>query len=183
MSIVARHKPPDSRIERKIVTAMIVSDSFLQQIQAIYRTDSLKLRYTKTIADWCMEYYHEFKISPKQHIEDIFQSKTKLNFPEDQALEIQDFLSDISEEYQHSENLNVEYLLQQTEDHFRLASLDNLKVNLSKALISGKAEEAESLIKNYERVVRQSTKGTDLFRDSQSLLQTFGETEQTNKII
>ena len=183
MALVSRLKPPDARLERKICTSMIISDEYLRQVREIYREDSLKLGFTKKIADWCIEYYEQYKRAPNIHIEDIFHAKTKHNFPPEMADEIADFLADISEEYQYSEKINVEYLLKQTEDHFRLCSLDALRVQLNKAVISGNAEEGEALTKGYQRVVRQQTKGVDIFRSIEPIISTFSEKANNNTVL
>jgi len=178
MTIVARHKPPDSRLERRIITAMITNDNYLRQVQEIYRNNSLRLKYTQIIAKWCIEYYTEFKKSPQRHIEDLFHKKTKVNFPKEQADEIEDFLVGISSEFEKEGNtLNVDFLLQETEQHFRLCSLDSLKVDLSKSCVSGNVEQGEALVGGYERVVRQQNKGVEPLKDHQAVIDAFSEDE------
>jgi len=182
MPIISRLKPPDNRLERRIVTAMITNSDYLRQVKEIYRQNSLKLKFVKTIAEWCLEYYQEFKLCPGLHIQDIFHAKTKVNFQQETADEITDFLTEISEEYEQAGNLNVEYLLKQTEEHFRLCSLDDLRVSLNKSIISNNIEEGEALAKTYQRVVRQKTRGIDIFRDIDPLVETFSE-NSSNRVV
>jgi hypothetical protein len=170
MAVIARHKPPDSKLERRICTAMIISSDYLRQIQQIYKPESLKAQFAKHVANWCIEYYEEFKQAPGKHIQDIFHQKTKINFSDDHADDISEFLIDISEEYESAETLNIEYLLQQTENHFRLNALDDARVRLQKSIISGKIEEGESIMKSFERTIRNQTQGIDVFRDKDAVM-------------
>ena len=183
MSIISRHKPADSRIERRIITAMITSTEYLTEVQQIYRSESLRLKYTKVVADWCLEYWEQYKQAPKQHIEDIFHKRTKINFPSDQANDIEQFLSDISEEYETADRLNIEYLLSQTEEYFRLTNLDNIRVKLNKSIVSGDAEEGEQLIKGYERIVRDQTRGIDIFTDIDTITASLDESKKDQNTI
>ncbi|HUT42701.1 MAG TPA: hypothetical protein VMW95_00085 [Desulfobacterales bacterium] len=183
MPVASRYKPPDSKLERRIITAMIISTNYLKQVHGIYRSESLKTKFTKTIAAWCIEYYEEYKEAPAKHIQDIFHSKTKQNFAADQVEDISDFLTEISEEYETSEQLNVEYLLRQTEAHFRLNVLDHIRVELGRAIISGDVEQGESIVKGFERTVRQQTEGIDIFRDRDAVISTFAEDQTGDKLI
>jgi len=183
MTVASRYKPPDSKLERRIITAMIISTDYLRQVYGIYRSESLKTKFTKTIASWCIEYWEEYKEAPGQHIKDIFHSKTKQNFAEDQVEDISEFLIEISEEYETAEQLNVEYLLRQTESHFRLNVLDHIRVELGKSIVAGDVEQGESIIKGFERTVRQQTEGVDIFRDRDAVISTFADDQTGDKLI
>lgn len=183
MSIISRHKPPDARIERKIITGMITSEAYLQQVRAIYTPRSLRLKYIQHIAQWCMEYYDMYKTAPGKHIEDIFHRRTKTNFPPDQADEIEEFLAEISEEYEKQESTNVDYLLTQTEEHFRLNALDSLRVGLNKCVIGNRIEDGEALAADFKRVTRPSTTGVDPLRDTQAINDALGDRSQGDKLM
>jgi archaellum biogenesis ATPase FlaH len=183
VGIISRHKPPDAKIERKIITGMIVNTSYLQQVCAIFTSRSLRLGYTQRIASWCVEYHETYKTAPGKYIQDIFHRETKTNFPQDQADEIEDFLAELSEEYEQSDVTNVEYLLKQTEDHFRLNSLDNLRVELNKTIVGNRIEDGESLVSGFKRVTRPSTTGIDPLRDQEAIQNALGERARGNQLM
>ncbi len=184
MTIVSRHKPPDSRLERKILTSMITSTEYLQRVRQIFTPNSLRLPYASIVAGWCVEFFNEFEQAPRQHIQDIFHKKSKVGLSTERADEIEEFLIDISEEYEADQaDTNVPYLLGQTEEHFRLTALDNLRVNLNKAIVAGKPEDGEALIKGYNRVTTTVVNGVDPFTDSQLMRDALGENNQGDKII
>ena len=48
-----------AKIEKNIITGMILSGRFLEEIKPIYRP--LTVPFARTVADWCIEYYEEYK--------------------------------------------------------------------------------------------------------------------------
>lgn len=164
--IVSREKAPDTRFERSIVTGMIISTEFLQGITPIYQEECLRIPFAKTVARWCLEYFSQYQIAPGKHIEDIFRDqKNNISGP-DEADMVETFLFDISKEYVKSETFNAKYILDKAENHFRELSLKNLTKEIQKALIGGRIEEAEALVKGYTRITRMQTKGVDPVTDS-----------------
>jgi replicative DNA helicase len=160
--MINRKAPPDTRIERKIITGMITSTPFLREVKTIYTDDSFTLPYAKTVAQWCIQFFDHYKVAPYKNITDLFASKSKL-IEETQADAIEEFLVGISEEYEEfeDEHLNVQYLLDQTEEHFRLAALDSLRRELAQALTARRVDEAEALIGNYRRIARVESQGVN----------------------
>ena len=183
MVSIARLKPPDSRLERRIITAMIISSDYLRQVSEIYKPECLKTKFTKIIADWCIEYWHEFKTAPQRHIQDIFYAKTKINFPDDQIDAIKEFLTEISEEYETADKLNVKYLFTKTEFQFRLNKADNARIQLGNAIVANDPEQAEAIMKEYQRPISQQTIGIDILRDKDALITTFSQENNNEKII
>lgn len=169
-----RRKPPEAGVERKIITAMITSSRFLQEIKAIYREDSLTLPYTRIIADWCLEYFKQYKTAPEKHIQDIYELHAKNSrFDSAQTELIEKFLVDLSEEYEQVESFNISYLLDQTENYFRKQALINLKQDLSGALIGGRIEEAEAIVKGFKRIARPEAVGVDPIGDAKVIMEAF----------
>jgi len=173
--IVRREKIPDLRLERLIVTGMVISTNFLQGIVPIYRTEGLKIPFAKTVAKWALEYFKKYQIAPGKHIEDIFKDQ-KDNIPDpEEANMIKDFLTDISNEYVREGKFNDAYILDKAEIHFRTLSVKNLIAEMEKALIGGKVEEAEAIAKGYERIARPQTQGVDPITDSKVIASALDE--------
>lgn len=163
--IVNREKAPNTRFERQIIIGMIVSTEFLQNIVPIYQEGCLRIPFAKTIARWCLEYFTQYQVAPGKHIEDIFKDQ-KNNIPDpDEINMLENFLFDISKEYVDGKTFNVKYILDKTEKHFRELSLKNLTKEIQKALIGGRVEEAEALVKGYVRITRMETKGVNPITD------------------
>ena len=185
MAIIKRRKPPDSRLERKIVTAMIINKDYLHKVRQIYTFGSLRLTYTQVVAEWCVDFFDEFGEAPGLHIQDIFHKKTKSGMAANQIDEVEEFLADISEEYEdeQADKINVDYLLKQTEEHFRLTALDILRVDLNRIITSNKIEEGEALIKNFQRITTMETQGVEPFTDINAISDALGDAGNRDKIL
>ena len=173
--MLQRRKPIDSRIERQIVTGLIVSERFIREIKPILKINSLILPFVRTIAFWCLEFFNTHSTAPGRTIQDIFIEKRKHELDNDQAELIEDFLTSISDEYSKQETFNVGYYLEKATLHLRSTSLQNLSKEINKAVVGGRIEEAEALAKGYERVERPQSKGVDPINDNQIIANAFSE--------
>jgi len=162
----------DSKIEKLVVTGMIISDDFLRDILPIYHP--LKTPFAKEVAGWCKDYYEKYKTAPSRHIEDIFEANKQKMSDESQEL-TQMFLSVISDEYETGGEFNTEYVLDRAEKYFRSLSLEEVKSKISTNLIAGRIDQAEDFLKNYKRIARPQTKGINPF-DPEVIRRAFDET-------
>lgn len=169
---LSRKKPPDARIERQIITGLIIDSRFAREIIPIYTPESLRLDYARTIADWCVEYYQQYERVPGRMIEDIYATRSK-SLEETQAEDIEDFLSSISDEHAVDSTFNTDYMLDKAERHFRLNALQSIREGITRNIVGGRVDEAEQLIGNFRRVARAATQGVDPFVNDQSIINAF----------
>jgi len=178
MSIIKRVAPVDSRIERQILTGIIVNTRFCQCVKPLWREDALQFPYSKIIGRWCQEYYDRYNEAPGRHIEDIFLDKSSTLNPDDREA-IREFLNGISEEYDGV--FNVDYIMDNTEKHFRIASLARLQEKIGSMLLSGNTEEAEGLVRKYVRPALPENKGGKPLTDLPRILDMFA-IQETNSV-
>lgn len=150
----------DSRIERQIITGMIISTKFLLEIQPILNSNFFQLKFSKTIAEWCLDYYRNYKVAPQKNIENIFLSFKSSLLPEKIEM-ISVFLESISEEYKRTKHFNVEYILDNAEKYFRTVSLKQAEQKIKEYLSKGELEEGEKIITGFRRLMRHSNVGVD----------------------
>jgi hypothetical protein len=183
MTEIIRKKPPENiRIERNIITGMIISDHFLREIQPLCQSKDFETSYAVKIAGWCFRYYKEYQKAPGKHIEDLYlQNKIFVN--EDENNLIQEFLLSISEEYEQADSFNVEYILDKAEEHFRLSALKKLKTELSQAIIGGDVEYGENCVKEYSRPIRSKSKGVDPYRDIDTIIKALIPNEDNPNVL
>lgn len=150
---IIRRKPAiDTRIERQIVTGLIVSDEFCKQILPSYTPNSLRGDFTNTIAGWCIEYYKRYKKPPGRNIQDIFVEHRKADLDPGRAEIIEEFLSSISHEYETGDGFNVAYVADKTQEHFRLSQIEVHRLELSRCISSGRIQDAEKLISDFKPI-------------------------------
>ncbi len=168
----------DIALERQIITGMILSDYFLREAVKIYKPESLSLPFAKEVAGWCVEYYGEFKVAPKQHIQDIYR-RAKGQISEDSAAIVEEFLYSLSESFSKDERaFNDDYILKEAEEYFRLRSLSKLSEEIGKAISSGSPAKGEALIGKFHRVTRPLSVGVDPFKDFQYVRDAFEAEER-----
>ena len=94
-----RRRIIDSSIEEKILTGMIVSDSFCRDISKIIGKDSFSVPFIARVVTWCKDYHKKYKQAPGIHISDIFEiEKDKIDDSDQKA--ISKMLAKLSEDHQ-----------------------------------------------------------------------------------
>lgn len=145
--------------ERKIIIGLITSTEFVQQISSIWNIQLLESGSAKKLAEWIMEYYDKFQVSPKSNIQGIFFHKIKTkNIPKDEIEDIEEILQSLSMESE--EDVNVDYLVDIATKYFKQRRLLIYKDSIEVLVNSGKLEEAEKLASDYK--VNFSDPKTDL---------------------
>lgn len=164
----------DLTVERHLLTGMIVSDRFLQDIQTIYNPKLVESKYVRTVAKWCLDYWARYGKAPAQHIQDMYDSYNRRGaVNEDEADLIGKFLESLSEEYENADKLNTQYLLDQCKLHFKARSLQILSEDIQTHLTNGDVMEAETAYANYERVELPQTDGTNPLTDKDLIRRAF----------
>lgn len=152
----------NKNIERKITIAFITSTSFNKKIRTTYKKEYIELEYAQKIIGWSLQYFDQYTIAPGIHIQDIFDiERPSLKEPLADLIEL--FLLDISEEYERSELLNVDYLIDQTKSYFRNRALEILFKKGHKLVSSGRTEEAERLLTSHKQVSKVTSGRFDPF--------------------
>jgi hypothetical protein len=137
-------------LERKIITALIVSDQFCNKIKNIWDVSLLEAPTAKLLASWCWEFFLKYNKAPGKEIETIYYTKLKeTKIGAELAKEIEeDILPSLSEEYT-KEGFLLEPLLDETEKYFTDRHLEIFRQSVEALTKQGKREEAEKLIHNF----------------------------------
>lgn len=170
-----------SGLERKIITAMILSKTFLKSITPIFIDSVPKFdtRHTQMVAEWCWEFYKKYGKPPKEEIHSIFKTKKKT---EEDEKNIGLFLESISDEYVKGRKLNVPYITDLAENYFKKAGLKKLKTQIQKCLSEDDTEGAEKLVRKFtSKMATGEAKWTDPF-SKESIRKTF-EKEDTEDVL
>jgi|GEM_PF-6425675 len=151
--MLRRRKPNiDSRIERQICTGLIVSEQFIREIKPILKPYSFQIPFTRTIADWCLEFFAKYGKPAGRNIQDIFIEHRKSGLDPNTAELIEDFLTGISDEYENSAGFNAGFTLDKAQAHFKLTALENHRHELNRCISAGQIEEAERIISDFRPV-------------------------------
>ena len=169
-----RQRKTENEVERKMTMAMIVSTSFLRDIEKIYKPELLESDFIRTITQWCMRHYTKYKEAPGRHIEDLLHSRhRKGQLDDDKAELIGQFLSGLSKDYERGNKLNTKYLLDLALTHFKERSLQAFKEDLGEELESGNVAEAEALVGRYTRIDHTMVAGFNPSTDEEAVRRAF----------
>jgi replicative DNA helicase len=165
-------KRVEANQEKNIITGMIISDKYLKEIISILDIDLLQIPYVRTVVQWCFDYYQHYEKAPLDTINAILEQKSKF-LDLDQFDLIKRFLTELSKEYVNTEFYNATYFLDETEKYLKIRSAEVFKEQLEIAIENEDSAKVENLIGSYKRIARVTSKGVDVFRDTQYLFQAF----------
>lgn len=157
---------------------MIVSSSFLKKVEGMYDRfpfPPLDVDFTRIVADWCLEYHRNHNSAPGKHIQDIFEAH-KTSIPDDSKVElVGKFLENLSEDYEAQETFNEGYLLERTDNYFRLRHAEYIKNRLADAVTRGDVESAEAVLSNFKIISRPEAVGVNPLTNKEFITDAFSE--------
>lgn len=157
----------DNSPEKDLVTGAIVSTAFLEQIAP--RLTNLSLiqePHIRRILVWSLEYFKQFKKAPGSLIQDIFLSKKREIGNEDICNTIDSILHHINQRYVDNPDLfAVPYYVQKAQTYIKEQSLLRLAEEITGSIASGKVDQAEHALMNFNKVDKVLSTGTDPFHD------------------
>lgn len=155
----------DARIEKNIITGLIVSDDFCKRIAPILKCNPnyLKVPFARTVAKWCGDYYERYKKAPEKHIQDLYDKHSKQMDEDDREL-TSEFLEHISDEYEKAKTFNPDYVIDDAINYFSKVSIENLQNKLSLNLEKSNIEKAEKSIADFKPLDFE-TDVDDIFKD------------------
>jgi replicative DNA helicase len=154
-------KEDNSFIERRIITGLIVSTDYLDKVRKSWNPNLLGSKTARHISQWCIEFYDKYQAAPGKEIESIYLEKTK-GFKEADKEDIEDIIASLSDEYEHVEKFNVDYLLTQTLQYFDEVTLKNFVDDLTQDLDDGNVLEAKKKAYEFSPEITTATAELDL---------------------
>jgi len=170
-----RRRKIDTTVEKRIITGMIVSKKFLRELGPMIQDAFFQNEYAGTVASWCLEFYGAYEDAPFEHITDIFNNKRR-ELKEEDAEIVEKLLGDISQRYDYSKGLNVDYLLDQSIKYFTRRDLETRMAEAQYLLERNFIEEAQKVIEERKILGRLTSKAVDPF-DQSSVDEVFEEME------
>lgn len=157
----------DYKIERHIITGMIVSDDYLRQAYSIWDEGIMVSDLGKLLSKWCISYFEKYNEAPKQNIETLYLEQVKKhNVDKETAADIEDLLIDLSDEYQRNK-FNTQYILDKTKEYFLIRNLSRHQEKIDTLLQKGRVKEADELAAKYAPPIEASSNVIDLSNKEQ----------------
>ena len=163
----------DEFIERRILTGLIVSTDYIREINSIWQSSFLESATARLLSNWCLEYYRQYNEAPGKNIETIFVNKIKEGLSDQQVEDIESILDGLSAEYEHQDNFNVTYLLDQTKKYLNQQNLKLFTDQIQDSLRAGEIVEAEQLANSYMPLTVDQISAIDPFESASRIKQAF----------
>lgn len=164
----------DNRVERQMLTGMIVSQDFLREIATVYRPELIEAPFIRTVADWCVEYWNQYTKPPRRDIEEIFHAAVReRRLTDDVAEAIDSFMAELSAEFEHADRFNAAYALDQTEKHLTERSLLVLAEDIKALAYQQRYSDARTAIANFSAPIRKAAAGVDPYQDMGTIRRAF----------
>lgn len=170
----------DPFVERHIITGMVVSDDYLQQIRPSWDDRYLIALPARAVASWCWEYFDKYAKAPGREIETIYMQHLQDGLSKDLGGLVEIMLGGLSAEYERGQ-FNLQYLLDQTRHYFQQRHLRLFTDQIRAELDANRLAEAEQFAVNYQPVAQQDRSAIDPFASPSRIRRAF--TEQTNSLV
>lgn len=142
--------------EKIIMTGLIVSDEYCNQIVPIFQRNTeiiseIFSSFSKIVCRWCLDYYKKYKKAPKKLIQKIFDQKKEIE-DIDQIDLIEEFLTNLSDNYSRQDNFNEQFIIDQSVKYLREVSIKNLELKIKICRKNGNIDEAEKLVNQFKEI-------------------------------
>ena len=155
-----RIRKVDRKIERHILIGMIVNTNYLSFVSTKMTKNDLKNTYASTVAGWCLDYFEKYGEAPGGNIEKIFEYQNKKEEINENDVDlIEKLLKEISEEYSKGEDINVDFLLDKTEEYLKKNAIEQTIVEAENQIQEGNVKGAETTILSLKPIQLTSKEG------------------------
>lgn len=148
-------------IEHRILSGLIVSDRFAQQVIPMLRKEYFDSEHSSAIFEWAKDFFNQYKEAPGKNIEDIFKENRE-NIDDDKVELIKEFLANLKGKY-NEDGLNVEYLIDQSTEYIKRRAIKTTAEKALQYLESGKIDKAEEEMQNHRKLAKAAKPGVDPF--------------------
>lgn len=135
---------------RQVLTALIVSDKFLEMFASKLDQTFFKVKFAQIICSWCLDFHKKWEQAPKTHIMDLYDDAIRMKKISEEDLELIDnLLHSLNGEYENSE-LNMEYLMDCVNKIQKKQDFQLLRDEINDALEADNYEKATTLVEEFQ---------------------------------
>ncbi len=172
----------DGAIERKVLTAMIVSKQVLSRIVPFWTKDGLfKSKYSNIIGGWCVKYFDRYGDAPGKEIETSYNRWVSTKRPDSGDLKlVERFLSVLSDEYGFSESgIKSDVTLDLASELFNRVKAERLAAEIESDVSHGKSLETVKKIQTFKPVELGLNTTINVMQDKDVLKEAFEVKEES----
>lgn len=160
--------------ERAIITMMIVSDEFLNQIAPVLKPKYFKSKYTQIVSEWVLEYWNQYKQAPQKNIQTIYQNKLQYIRDEDETETVMHFIKKLSDDWvKQSMIQNIDFQISNTIQYLKIRSLELLSEDINQAVLLNDPIQGEQVITQYSRIEKSGVESIRILKDHEKIKEAF----------
>lgn len=167
----------DSRIEKKIVTALIVSKEVLGKISTIWNNKQgpFNSQWSNIVGNWCISHWLKYGEAPKKDIQSLYEHwGSGPTVDKESAKLLERFLDGLSGDYEALESeINPDYILDQATTHFNKVKLARLREAIENDIEIGKPEDAIKRVSSFSKIEIGSDAAVNVLTDKDAIRKAF----------
>lgn len=149
MAHMKRRKVDSSR-ERRVLISLITSKRYLARASKIIDLELIEAPHFKQVAEWCLDYFKEYRKAPGKGVEELYHSWCETNPNKELEEAIHEFLDGLSKEYASTQTTkNVTFLIDELIDLMTIRRLKSLKGDLEYSLMKGNTKDAQKAVVRF----------------------------------
>lgn len=173
----------DGKVERQVLTGMVVSRTVLGPIAARWEKGFFGSRWANLVGGWCVEHYRKYQKAPGATIQGYFDRWAESGKDKDTVQLVDGFLAGLSDEYARlKKEVSPNYILDQCGWLFDRVRLTDLKERVEGHLESGEVEEAKALVEGFRPVQIGTGAGISVLSDEEAIMTAF-DAERISEVL
>lgn len=172
----------EGAIERKVLTAMIVSKQVLSRIAPFWNKDGLfRNKYSNIIGGWCVKYFHRYNDAPGKEIETAYNRWIATKRPDSGDIKlVERFLGVLSDEYGYSsDGLKPDVTLDIASELFNRVKAERLGAEIESDVSHGKTLETVKKIQLFKPIELGLNATINVLQDKEVLREAFEVKEES----
>jgi len=156
----------DTNTERSILTGMLASKEFVDNIYPMIEPEYFNNIFTRKIAVWILEFHNTYNEAALNYIHEIYNANvTKLK--DEEAELILNLLEDVFAEYGNNEKVNVEYLSDIALNYFKKREIEIISGSIKNSLRKNRIDDAEEHLLKFKKIGRLSANWVNPFNSEE----------------
>lgn len=164
-------------LEKRLLTAMVLSTEFLKGYCYLHRKDVFTTPYGSWVAETCVDFYKKYQAAPNKEMLVLYKSAARAGRINPTVLDVtRDFVKSL--DYEVTPTINTGYMLTRTKDYIVLQLHKLLLKRLQVAIEKEDSKLCEEAVTQVRQIRVQSGQVCDPLNDKQKLMDAFLKDER-----
>jgi replicative DNA helicase len=165
----------EAKREKRVLTAMVMEPYVLSKVSVKWEPQGLfRSRWANVIGSWAVDWHRKYQTAPKSNIETVFQDWAEKNKDETTITLVDNFLADLSDEYENeAEEVSPYYLVEMAGKLFNEIVLERIADEIKSNAQRGAVDRGFELISKLAKIELGVGAGIEPFKDMDAVRRSF----------